>query len=392
MNTAPVQDVTPARIRHIADWRNKDTAAAGIFADLSDGVVVAQHLFNFYGFTGNGSKFALLVIGLCGEGGQAVEKYDEELAEFARCSVRTIRTYRADYLAEARRLNCNPLGIVEGDYDRDRQRYERTRYCVTAEVATAIERAVTEARTLPAYPTDRLKALEQAAGLHYDDIPDAPPPARKRKPKKSQRAPVLQHLKNAGKHLARGKVALAEMPVGVRAALLAGEGENMRAALLAMQAEISALLVAIPEDIDSIGVDYIPAKVAGIPPARPDGEKTAAGQPAPPQTHFRVDQKKERGSKLPEPEVEHSPESVAVFARLEDRARGKPPVRSVEVELCPPDRGSPLTFADYTAAVQRHAAELQRARGVPKGEAEADALCEFGSFEKWRAEQAGEFT
>ncbi len=391
MSTATVYDRDPARVRHIVDAQRKGAAAVGIFADLCDGVVVAQHLFNFYGFSANGAKLALLVIGLCGEGGQAVEKYDEELAEFARCSVRTIRTYRADYLAEARGLKCNPLGIVEGEYDRDRQRYERTRYCVTAEVATAIERAVAEARTLPNYSTDRLKALEQAAGLHYDDIPDAPPAARKRKPKKSQRAPVLKHLHNAQKNLVRGKVALAEMPVGVRSALLAGEGEKMRAALLEMQAEISKLLTQIPEDIDSIEVDYIPEISSGIPPpAGSDGEKEAAEQAAPPQTRFRVDQNKERGSKSTQ-NIEHSAESVVAFDNLLDRMRGQPSVQRVAVNLCPADRAAP-TFADYTAAVARHAAELQRARGVSKGEAETDALCEFGSFEKWRAEQKGEFT
>jgi hypothetical protein len=142
---------------------------------MADGVMVTQFFFNFANFSGAETKLALLIAGLCGDGGQRVEMYDEELAEHARYTDRTIRQWRADYLSKARGVRFSPIIIDEGEYDPQNKRYLRTSYTIAPEFAEAINRAVAEARAMPEYETDRLRALERAAGTYFDDLPNAPP-------------------------------------------------------------------------------------------------------------------------------------------------------------------------------------------------------------------------
>lgn len=300
MKSATVHDIEPARLHRLAAKHQVETA--GIFADLSDGLLVAQAMLNLWGFEWDEAKFVLLIIGLCGDGEHTVEKYDEEMAKEARCTDRTIRRWRKDYLAKLRQLKRGPLTIDEGEYDADRRRYERTGYAVAPEVAAAIARAVAEARALPEYAADRHAALKRTAKENYYDLPDVPVDGRRRKPKGLLKAPLLRHVNNAKKALDRGQAALAEMNDLQRAAVLTREGENLRSTLEAMQAEIAQLLAAIPANDDSAEVDDMQDKMSGIPPA-----------------------------------PEHSLETIAIFERVIDRARPKPLVHAVEVELRPPD-------------------------------------------------------
>src|SRR2546421_10372670 len=89
-----------------------------------------------------------------------------------------------------------------------------------------------------------------------------------------------------------------------RAAVLAREGESLRATLEALQAKIAQLLAALPANDDSEEVDDMQDKMSGIPPA---------------------------------PETERSPEDHATFEGIMARAAGAPAVRGVVIELKPPD-------------------------------------------------------
>jgi hypothetical protein len=301
---ATVHDIEPARLRRMVEQEQTQATARGIFADMADGALVMQFILNLWGYEWHETKFVLLIVALCGDAGNAIALFDEELAALARAGMRTVRRWRSDYLKRARRPQSGPLSIAEGEYNADQQRYERTRYTIVPAVAEAIARAVAEARALPEYTTDRHGALQRAAKQAYYDLPDVPPAtARKRKPRSARlRAPVLQHVRRAQKALARGEMALKEMNDLQRAAVLAREGDTLRAELEAMQAKIAQLLSTLPANDDSAEVEDIPAKLASIPPA-----------------------------------PEHTPEDVAMFDRLAARAAGAPAVRAVTVELCPPD-------------------------------------------------------
>lgn len=367
MSTATVYDVTPAQLR-----RSAAAAAAGvqpgrgIFADMADGSVVAQLFLNFAGFGWDETKFYALIAGLCGEGGRPVEMFDEELAEHARCTDRTVRAWRAAYLARARTVRCSLLVIDGGEYNPGRQRYERTRYTIPERVAELIGRAVAAARALPEYEKDRLGALERAAGECYDELPDAPPMQRKRRPKKSYTSPVMRSIGNAAKSLEKGKRELDSMPARVRAALLAGQGEELRELLLSMQGQIGELLADLSESSEGEDVNDKPENFSGIPP---DSQEAAAGE-----GRFRVldlDTTRKR-SGGPEPAREESPpEDVSAWGGLVERLR-KPQVQSVEIELvggAPPAESAPAEAVPTEEEVHARVAEL--ARGNRIGVAEA---------------------
>lgn len=269
-NVASFKDYKPAYLRRRITQTDATPRSESIISDMADGVTVLQHFFNFAhdaeaAFEHKETKLVLLIAGLCGDGGRAIEMFDEEIAEHARCTDRTIRQWRKDYLAKSRRLNFFPLEINEGEYDVERKRYAKTSYAIHPDTAEAIKRAVAEARAMPDYDRDRLKALEHAASEHYDEIPNAPPKGRTRKPKKSLRSPAIQNINNASNNLTKGKQSLDEMPPRMRAALLAGEGDSLRATLKEMQAKIDQLLSAISEDTETKDVSYMPEISSGIP-------------------------------------------------------------------------------------------------------------------------------
>ena len=310
--SAKVIDIPFGRFRQSAQVEAPATSA-GVFSDMVDGAAVMQLFFNFAGFEWKETKIFLPVAELCGAAGRSASLYDEELAEHARCTDRTVRNWRRDYLARAAVVSFHPLLIAEGEYDRDKQRYERTGYTVDEGVAEQIERAVAAARSMPEYEADRMGCLERTARFAYDNIPDAPAKKdRKRKPKKSLQPEVVKSFESARKSIEKGRRALAELEERRRAVLLAGQGEDLRALLVAMRGEIDEILSGISEDVESKGVDDKPEKLSGIPPpSQSDGGEAPAAGPSGANA-FCVEEKNTR--KPPDaPEPEPDPAAVAAF-------------------------------------------------------------------------------
>jgi hypothetical protein len=349
MTTAIVHDITPALFHRQASRQMSSLGESAqrhsIFSDMADGTVIAQFFLNFAGFEWNETKFFMQVVGLCGEVSREV--YDKELAEYTRCTARTIRAWRAEYLARAQTTRCSLLVVNEGAYNPDRQRYERTGYSVPAHVAELIEQAVASARALPEYSKDRLGALEKAAGECYDEIPDAPPMRRRRKPKKSQRSPVIQSIGNAAKSLSKGQKALADMPERMRAALLAGQGDELRAMLLKMRNQIEDILTVLPEDVEDTEDRHTQENSSGV--------SLEIFEASNDETHFRV---KEESTRKRADEPEHSPEAISAWASIEERLT-KSQIQTVEVDLIEadlpphscPDPGVDPTDIEERAAV-----------------------------------------
>jgi hypothetical protein len=386
--TAQVLDFTPAQLqrRITRSDTNGQTRQQGIFADLADGTIIAQFFLNFAGFEWDETKFFLLIIGLCGDEKRSVELFDEELAQHARCTDRTIRNWRAAYIGRTETINFAPLVIIEGEYNSDQQRYLPTTYCV-GDVAGKIEEAVVAARALPEYAKDRLAALERAATEHYEDLPDAPPKRRRRKPKKSLRSPVIQSINNADKNLKKGKQALSEMSERMRAALLAGQGQDLREMLLSMRGEIDELLSVVSEEVDTKQLTYIPENFSGIPPAAEQADSEATEVGAGEQVRFREEDQIITRKRSEEPDV--SPEAVAAWNGIEGRLN-RPKVQSVKIPLRPgglppesddPPDGTPL-YLEYRFKIDE-AISLKEARGMSKSQAVGEVWEEFGEFEDW---------
>lgn len=336
---AKVVDVPFGHFRKSAAHAPTPAAAAGVFKDMTDGAAVMQLFFNLAGFEWKETKIFLPVAELCGDASRPVALYDEELAEHARCTDRTVRNWRRDYLARAAVVSFHPLEIAEGEYDRDKQRYERTSYTVAEAVAEQVERAVAIARALPDYSKDRMECLERAARLAYDDIPDAPAQrARKRRPQKSLQPEAVKSFERAKRSIEQGRRALAELEERRRQALLAGRGGELRELLLSMRGEIDEILSGISEDVEPEEVSYIPENLSGIPPRAHVGASTDESDSS---SRFRVDIKNTR--KRPEaisPEIEPDPESVTIFDDVCSRLRA-PKVRSTTIPLRAPDPDPP---------------------------------------------------
>lgn len=342
---ATVHDFEPSAFRNRLRGANSPAEGRGVFADMVDGATVMQLFFNYAGFEWKETKIFLPVAELCGESGRPVCLYDDELAEHARCTDRTVRNWRRDYLLRAETVSFHPLEVAEGEYDHIKQRYERTAYTVAPAVAEAVERAVAAARLMPEYQSDRMGCLERAARPAYADIPDAPAKKdRKRKPGKSKLPAVVQSVKLARKSLGKGQVALREMPSRTRAAFIEEQGAEMREELLALQKQIGELLSAISQDAESVELDDKPEKLSGIPPERGDA--------------FRVEDK---GSTRKADEAP-DPEAVAAFESITQRLTA-PRVQTVAVEL----RVVPDAIPDEKA-IHARVAELIGAKQITTAE------------------------
>lgn len=355
--TAKVYDMTPSQLRRQVKRQSSGEARPSVFSAMADGSLAAQFFFNLAGFEFGETKFFMKIVELCGEGGRPVEVFDEKLAEHARCTDRTIRAWRAAYIARAQTINFWPLLIAEGEYDQYRQRYKPTSYSVA--IADHIERAVTLARSMPEYERDRVEAVRRAAEECYDDIPDAPAQRRVRKPKKSRRSPVMQSLEKAAKNLDQGKHALDALTDRQRAALVAGQGEDLRRRLDELQAQIDNLRASISETVEEAEVDDMPEKISGIPPA---------------ESSFREDinTNTRKLPDEPEPETEHPPEAVSLFDGLCERLT-KPLIQSAELVLA---ADSPPRVPDDNERAER-AAILEFEAGLEREEAEERALDEL---------------
>lgn len=228
-----------------------------LMLDMGDTIVVASLMLGFAGFTWAEGALFLIVMAMVGDGEAAVSLYDEEVADVANCSPRTVRRWRKGYSEKARGIVGSPLGtkryspmeIREGEYDPKIQRYQPTRYFVS--IMPLLETAVAVARAMQEYRTDRLKALRKTAELHYDGIPDAPYRERKRRPSRSMKAAVPALISNARRNIERAGIAFDDLNDFARDDLVEAQGDVLRSVLLEIQAKIAELLEAMPQPTEN---------------------------------------------------------------------------------------------------------------------------------------------
>jgi hypothetical protein len=223
-----------------------------IISDMADGNLATEFIFSFAGFGYVESQLILSLVGIIG--GDTVELFDEEVAKIAACDERTVRRWRKAYLEKATKLNFWPLEIKQGELCKETFRYLPTTYRIT--FAETVEQIVVEARASADYRKDRVKAIERAANLHYEDIEQAPPKLRKQKRKPAQKTP-LTHLQGATKNLANAQNTFDNMSERNRQAFINGQSEELYAALDAMRrqiAEIEAVLSGVPATVENVEV------------------------------------------------------------------------------------------------------------------------------------------
>lgn len=337
MSTATVFDFTPSQFRRTTQRQTPEPsteATSSIFSDMADGILVLDFALSFAGFNYDARQLDLSIVGLLGNGQDTLEMFDEELAEHLKCSVRTVRRWRAANIKEAKAKRFNFVQITEGEYDRDRKRYEPTKYRFTG--AAFVESAVSEARQSDEYKKDRRATLKKAATDHYDEIPNAPPRQRNKKPTPAPTLKIERDFINAAKNINQGRNTLNGLAEHTRAAFMAGaQGEQLRALLAEMQQGIADILQDFPQPSDNNGFEYIPDILAGIPPVAEDASaRLASDAPQEPQearaaeTRVRVEEEETRTQDLETWD--------RTFAGLVES-----PIRRVEVELLPLESTEP---------------------------------------------------
>jgi hypothetical protein len=180
MSTAKVYDITPATFRRTLGREQpaEGEQAASVLDDMADGVLALDFALTLAGFSYEARQLTLSIVGLIGGEGGRLEVFDKGLAEHVNCSDRTIRRWRAAHIKESKAKKFSLLHLEECDYNAALKRYEKTAYSFTA--GDYVNTVVAEARASDLYQTDRRAAIERAAEEHYDEIPDAPPRARRR--------------------------------------------------------------------------------------------------------------------------------------------------------------------------------------------------------------------
>ncbi|MBV8857217.1 MAG: hypothetical protein JOZ02_09830 [Acidobacteria bacterium] len=247
MRGAIVHDITPAQFKRMAERVETDTQPTNlILEDMADGILALDFALTFAGFSYKARHLTLSVVGLLGGSGKPLRAFDAELASHLKCSDRTIRRWRAAHNKEARRLRFSLLEITEGEYYADRQRYQKTSYRFTA--SAYVEAVVNQARSSELYVRDRRAAIEDAAGEHYSEIPNAPPRQRRRKPRRAPSEKIEQAFINAARNVKKGKQALLELADDSREVFLeSGQGAELRDTLSELQTEITEVLEIFPE-------------------------------------------------------------------------------------------------------------------------------------------------
>jgi hypothetical protein len=304
--TATFTDYTPGHLRRKVQQPAAATEQSAIFSDMADGNLVTEFFFKFANFDYAASNLVLTLIGILGDAEENIKLFDEDIANVAKCNERTVRRWRASYLEQAQKQNFFPLEIVEGEYDTQTQRYKATSYRIT--FADALERAVATARARPEYKTDRRAAIEKAAEIYYDDIPQAPSRMRTRKPRKAAQTPIA-HLSGASKKITSAQASLEEMPSRQRDAFINGQGEELRGMLEALRQQIAELESCLETgETENVSVENTEVEIVRTfcPVSPPLDEETQVGV-----------RDKEEDTRTPteEPEHEHSPEDIAVWAR-----------------------------------------------------------------------------
>lgn len=337
MSRAKVYDITPTALRHTLDRAQPAEAPqpATVLDDMADGILALDFALALAGFSWEARQLTLSIVGLVGGGGGRLEVFDKTLAEHLGCSDRTIRRWRAAHIKESKAKRFSLLHLEECDYNAALKRYEKTAYSFTA--GDYVNTVVAEARASELYESDRRTAIERAAEEHYDEIPDAPPRARRRKPRRAPTVRVEQAFVNAARNVEKGRQALQDLSEDSRAALLESrQGEELRQTLLKLQADIAEVLESFPQEnfpqtIDDEEDDRGYRTFCPVPPS-------VSGTP-----------------------TEATAEDVAAWAEIERRAAGESRVQSREVPLRrPPPSESP---PDVLRAVEDEEAEAIRLEG-----------------------------
>lgn len=327
---AKVYDYTPEAFRRTLG-KQEPTGEAQAFAavdDMADGILALDYALTFAGFSYEARQLTLSIVGEVGGRGERLEFYDKELAERLNCCDRTIRRWRAAHIKEARAKRFSLICVEECEYDPARKQYEPAAYSFTA--GDYVNRVVAAARASELYQTDRRAAIEHAAGELYDEIPDAPTRARRRKPRRAPTVKVEQAFVNAAKNVEKGRRALQDLPADSRAALLAGsQGEELRLTLVKLQADVVEVLEDFPQKNSLQDAE---------------GEEVGGG--------YRTFQPTPLPCPAP-PQEEPGAEDMAAWEEIERRAAGEPRVRSRELELRPP--WGPQTRAELEEEIEAEA-------------------------------------
>jgi hypothetical protein len=276
---AEVLDFPPAALRHTLGRPSpaEGERAAAVLDDVADGILALDSALTSAGFSYEARQFVLSIVGLLGGEGARLEAFDAELAAHLKCSDRTVRRWRKAHMKESRAKKFTLLYLEECDYNASLKRYEKTAYSLNPAVAGYITTVVAEARASDLYQSDRRAAIGRAAEEHYDEIPDAPPRTRKRKPRRAPAVKAEQAFINAARSVEKGKQALAALrPESVAALLGSRQGAELREVLLKLQADITEVLDGFPQTSDGEELDGDVGHFVRYPPDEPSAEDLAA--------------------------------------------------------------------------------------------------------------------
>jgi len=329
-NIASFQDHKPGHLKRRLNQPAVTPRAESIISDMSDGNLATEFIFSFAGFKYAASHLVLALIGIMGDGQDSIELSDEDIAKIAECDTRTVQRWRAAYIAQAQKENFWPLEIKQGEYVKGEKYYLPTRYGIT--FGETVGQIVAHARASADYSHDRIAAIKKAAEFYYDDIEQAPP--KLRKAKRSAVNTPLAELNRAAHKLASAQNLLTKMPERQRAAHVNGQGEELRAAMENMRAQLAELekvlscentSVADKEDNYTNDNVVTPFSRAARPPAY-------------------VVPKEEEGTTQAEPKKPPTPEALAAWDRMCAPLK-QPQVTRADVKIVASATTSPPTEA-----------------------------------------------
>lgn len=380
--SANVVTFTDIRAAHFRK-RMQDAPAAmaqPIMADMCDAALVVQDIFNLSKFCYQASQLAVNVVSIIGADEDELVITDEDLAERIGCSARTVLRWRAAYIADATVRNYSPILITEANYDPKLQRTPPATYSIK-ELVPIVEMAVAEARGNPLYKSDRREALRLAAEAAYNDIPEAAPIRRKRKPGKRIATP-LSYIEKGNKNLGSAKTVLSEMPEHRRRAFIDGNREQIEGQLqlLRQQAEMLQQLLS-DENVnsDNVGVSHHNDNLS----SGPEGKFVDQSRVSDKKEESLTADRSWRLTEVQDYESENTnPEAQEIWSTVMDRFN-QPAVRrteiSIEVDPDPPIEPTieydPQALADEIA---ERAAILEFDGNLSRDEAESIAYPQDG--------------
>jgi hypothetical protein len=349
-NVASFRDHKPGHLKHKLNQPAATPRAESILSDMADGNLATEFIFSFAGFKYAASHLVLTLIGVMGDGQDSIELADKDIAEIAECDTRTVQRWRKAYIEQAQKENFWPLEIKQGAYVKGEKYHLPSTYRVT--FGETVGQIVAHARASADYSHDRISAIKKAAELYYDDIPQAPPSLRKRKP--SIVNTPLAELNRAAKKLDSTQTLLQNMPERQRAAYVNGQGKELRAAMDRLRdqmAELEKALSGENANVDDKEDNYTNDNVV-----------TPFSRSARPPAY--VVPTEEEGTTLPEP----TPEAIAAWDRT-FACLNQPQVTRTNVEIVASATTSPPTIANLKHGQSKSNAPVGAFEAVTQAEA-----------------------